>query len=67
MKSRIRPIKFQVNPCIKWPKTIAPYKWGVIDFSKSHIFYYRELHFPSEPGVANEILENEPKTCLTVA
>ena len=31
-----------------------------------HIFY-RQLDFPSEPGVANEILENEPKSCLTVA
>ena len=25
-----------------------------------HIFFYRQLDFPSEPGVANEILENEP-------
>ena len=37
-----------------------------------HIFlvFYRQLDFPSEPGVANEILEileNEPKSCLTVA
>ena len=30
-------------------------------------FFYRQLDFPSEPGVANEILENEPKNCLTVA
>ena len=33
----------------------------------SYIFFYRQLDFSSEPGVANEILENEPKSCLTVA
>ena len=32
-----------------------------------HIFLYRQLDFSSEPGVANEILENEPKSCLSVA
>ena len=33
-----------------------------------HIFCFRQLDFPSEPGVANEIiLENEPKSCLTIA
>ena len=31
-----------------------------------HIFY-RQPNFPSEPGVANEILENEAKSCLAVA
>ena len=30
-------------------------------------FFYRQLDFSSEPGVAKEILENEPKSCLTVA
>ena len=25
-----------------------------------------QLDFLSEPGVANEIMENEPKSCLTV-
>ena len=30
-----------------------------------HIFY-RQLDFLSEPGVANEILENEPKSYLTI-
>ena len=29
--------------------------------------FYRQLDFQSEPGVANEILENEPKSCLAVA
>ena len=32
-----------------------------------YTFFYRQLDFPSEPEVANEILENEPKGCLTVA
>ena len=31
------------------------------------IFFYRQLDFPSEPGVANDILGNEAKSCLTVA
>ena len=30
-------------------------------------FFNRQLDFPFEPGVANEILENEPKSCLMVA
>ena len=30
-------------------------------------FFYKQLNFPSEPGVANEILENEAKSCLAVA
>ena len=30
-----------------------------------HIFE-RQLNFSSEPGVASEILENEPKGCLAV-
>ena len=42
--------------------------WGTIMMMKqnTHLFY-RQLNFPSEPGVANEILENEPKSCLAVA
>ena len=39
--------------------------------SNVHILYFffcnRQLHFSSELGVANEILENEAKSCLTVA
>ena len=27
---------------------------------------FRQLDFSSQPGFANEILENEPKSCLTV-
>ena len=30
-------------------------------------FFSRQLDFLSEPGVANETFENEPKSCLTVA
>ena len=30
-------------------------------------FFNRQLDFSSEPGVANENLENEPKSCLIVA
>ena len=37
-----------------------------MSFDKITLFY-RQLDFPSEPGVANEILENEPKSYLTVA
>ena len=33
---------------------------------KVHFFYW-QLNFPFEPRVANEILENEAKSCLTVA
>ena len=29
--------------------------------------FYRQLDFPSKPGVDNEIFENEPKSCLAVA
>ena len=32
-----------------------------------YTFFYRQLDFSSEPGAANEILEDEPKSCLTVA
>ena len=32
-----------------------------------HIFFYRQLDFSSEPGVANEFWENEAESCLVVA
>ena len=28
-------------------------------------FLCRQLDFPSEPGVANKMVENEPKSCLS--
>ena len=37
-----------------------------LSIDQVHIFY-RQFYFPSEPGVANEIFENEDKSCLTVA
>ena len=43
------------------PKNLPPKNFGWV-----HLFY-RQLDFPSEPGVAKEILENEAKSCLTVA
>ena len=30
-------------------------------------FFYRQLDFSSEPGVANEFWENEAESCLVVA
>ena len=30
-------------------------------------FFYKQLHFPSQPGVAKEIWENEAESCLAVA
>ena len=29
-------------------------------------FFYRQIDFSSEPGAANEILENEAKSCLVL-
>ena len=42
-------------------------RWYKVLHSHAHIFLHRQLDFPSEPGVSNEILENEPKSCLAVA
>ena len=33
----------------------------------THFFFYRQLDFSSEPGVANEFWENEAESCLVVA
>ena len=40
-----------------------PFQAAIFDWI---IHFYRQLDFPSEPGVADEILENEPKNCLTL-
>ena len=32
-----------------------------------HIFFYKQLHFPSQPGVAKKFWENEAESCLAVA
>ena len=37
-----------------------------LDFTYTH-FFYKQLHFQSQPGVASEILENEAESCLAVA
>ena len=39
--------------------------WQLV--SLKYTFFYMQLNFQSEPGVANEILENEPKSCLAAA
>ena len=31
--------------------------------SLTTLSFYRQLDFPFEPGLANEIFENEPKSC----
>ena len=33
----------------------------------THFFLYRQLHFSSEPGVANEFWEKKAESCLVVA
>ena len=48
----------------KWQ---LPFNVGKCKCRDIYTFFYRQLDFSSEPGVANEILENEPKRCLTVA
>ena len=45
----------------------VPVKVGWLFLYPGTHFFYRQLDFSSEPRVANEILENEPKSCLTVA
>ena len=40
------------------------------DLAKScqvHKFFYKQLHFPSQPRVAKEIRRNEAENCLAVA
>ena len=32
-----------------------------------YTFFYKQLHFQSQPGVASEILENVAESCLAVA
>ena len=32
----------------------------------NYTLFYRQLDFSSEPGIAKEILENEPKSCLVL-
>ena len=46
--------------------SIHHYKYAMKRPSGTH-FFNRQLDFPSEPGVANEILENEAKSFLAAA
>ena len=51
-----------VTPCVGRLKQRidAVFPWIVTGDLLWLQFFYRQLDFPSEPGVANEILENEP-------
>ena len=54
-----------------WPgvdvyRGVEDYEMCVHSFGATH-FFYRQLDFSSQPGVANEVLENEAESCLTVA
>ena len=42
-------------------------KFSQADDTFVHIFFYRQLNFSSQPGVANEFCENEAENCLVVA
>ena len=39
----------------------------IVIFNNTHFFLYRQLDISSLPGVANEILENKPQSCLAAA
>ena len=52
----------QVVPDNKYIHILIAHAVEESDTSGTH-FLYRQLNFPSEPGVANEILENEAKSC----
>ena len=53
---------FHISPCNKICRG-----WGGGLSKKVHIFPYKQLHFPSQPGVAKEIWGNEAESCLAVA
>jgi len=38
-----------------------------VGFSFSTYLFYRQLHFSSQPGVANGFWENEAENCVVVA
>ena len=50
--------KVHVSTC-SWLLCVSPL-WV------THLFY-RQLDFPFQPGVAHKMLENEPKSCFTIA
>ena len=46
---------------------LSKYSTCCVGFGWNKQFFYRQLDFPSKPEFANEILENEAKSCLAVA
>ena len=58
-----------------WWTPLAKHLWGgeslwfVVAGTSwaTHFLFYRQLHFSSQPGVANGIWENEAENCLVVA
>ena len=43
----------------------AKIQYGITDKTPNkYSFFYRQLDCSSEPGVANEIFENEPESCF---
>ena len=51
----------------------AAFPNGCLQICRLHVydvmytFFYRQLHFLSQPGVANGFWENEAESCLVVA
>ena len=64
-----RPLSEQVNKLPYFPEWEFPREKVQISewICLCTHFFYRQLDFPSESGVANEILEIEAKSCLAVA
>ena len=62
-------LKLELRNSKIWTSKKKPIE-GIYDilsfFLSSHIFY-RQLHFSSQPGVANGFWENEAENCLVVA
>ena len=58
--------------CLRFPvlrefNMIQPIAFIRLTDLLKYTFFYKQLSFSSEPGVANEIFENQPKSCLMVA
>ena len=61
--------KLFLNREIKWPwKTQAGHSRNLMSakisvLNGTHFLFYRQLHFSSEPGVANEFWEKKAESC----
>ena len=55
--------------CVCKKTSVAVMEWPayIRQFSTLTCTYHVNVDFSAEPGVANEMMENEPKSCLTVA